>query len=64
MKIELVSREAVTIETYKIVADGNVYFYKDYLNEKGKAIDSTLQNEEGYEVYDAAMMEAIQEEIT
>ena len=47
IKISKPKRQSITTETYKVEVAGFTLVYIDYLNEKGKVIDSILRDEDG-----------------
>ena len=65
MKIKNKVTESITTESYEVECDGTngpmTFIYIDYLNEKGKVIDSVLRTVEGYDVDVPGLMEEIQE---
>lgn len=65
MKIKNKTVERITTETYEIEYDLGVeplnLIYIDYLNEKGKVIDSVLRYEDGTNCDDPFILEQIQE---
>lgn len=50
----------VSIKSYTIEKDGKTYIYKDYLDSKGKVIDSELRDAFGFSVFDPTLLEGIQ----
>jgi hypothetical protein len=61
MKIVMAKAEpSVSIKSYTIKHDGETFIYKDYLDGKGKVIDSQLLDADGFGVFEPALMEEIQ----
>ena len=50
----------VSIKCYTIEKDGKTYVYKDYLDSKGKVVDSELRDAFGFSVFDETLLEGIQ----
>lgn len=71
MQITLQSKveERARTDTYTLLVDGKKVIYKEYINQKGKVIDSELRDENGYEITDdsapgnnvAALLEEVQD---
>lgn len=57
-KIELISKVSskVTTETHELTIDGIKIVYIEYLNEKGKVIDTVLRTDEGVDLTDAHLL--------
>jgi len=61
MKIVMTKTEpSVNIKSYTIKHDGETFIYKDYLDGKGKVIDSELLDADGFGVFEPALMDEIQ----
>lgn len=57
-----VTTETITRKIYSdIEVDGEKYILIDMLNENGRVIDSVLRNENGYDIDDPVIMEAVEE---
>jgi hypothetical protein len=61
MKIESHTSATVTTETYQLITERGPVTYIEYLNDKGKVIDSNLRDENGEEIADPTFLEEIQE---
>ena len=62
--MKLISKicQTVTTETFEIeLTAGNSVIMIDYLDDRGKVIDTVLQDERGVEIDDADLIEAIEE---
>jgi hypothetical protein len=59
--MELLSRieQKITIVETRVQHGDEVYFVKDYLDERGKVIDTTVQTKGGYIVDDPAEVEEV-----
>lgn len=61
MQIELKTTTNTTQETYTIrLNDGTTYHYTEWLDDRGKVIDMAILDKDGYEVFDSALLEQIQ----
>ena len=60
--MKLISKIVRTTETFEIeLTAGNSVIMIDYLDDRGKVIDTVLQDERGVEIDDADLIEAIEE---
>ena len=62
--MKLISKicQTVTTETFEIeLTAGNSVIMIDYLDDRGKVIDTVLQDERGVEIDDDELIEAIEE---
>jgi len=50
----------ITTETYQLALGGKLLTFTEYFNDKGKVIDSTLQDVDGEEITDTALIEEVQ----
>ncbi len=50
----------VTEVTYTLADDISPFYYKEWLNDSGKVIDSILRDKDGYEIDDPALLEEVQ----
>jgi len=61
MKLTLHTSSTITTETYSITTeDYGPVTYIEYLNDKGKAIDCTLRDEDGNDIQDPIILEEVQ----
>lgn len=60
MAAKLISSETPATETYIVEIDGKKYTYVDYLDAKGKSMDSLLYDDRGCYLDDPALMEQAQ----
>lgn len=51
----------VTEVTYTLQDNISAFYYKEWMNEKGKVIDSLLRDKDGNEIDDPILMEQVQE---
>ena len=61
MELLSTTKQQVTIVETRVQDGTEVYFVKDYLDENGKVIDTTVQTKGGYLVEDPAEYEKILE---
>ena len=60
--MKLISKIVRTTETFEIeLTAGNSVIMIDYLDDRGKVIDTVLQDERGVEIDDDDLVEAIEE---
>ena len=60
--MKLISKIVRTTETFEIeLTAGNSVIMIDYLDDRGKVIDTVLQDERGVEIDDEDLVEAIEE---
>ena len=60
--MKLISKIVRTTETFEIeLTAGNSVIMIDYLDDRGKVIDTILQDERGVEIDDDDLVEAIEE---
>jgi hypothetical protein len=60
--MKLISKIVRTTETFEIeLTAGNSVIMIDYLDDRGKVIDTVLQDERGVEIDDDDLIEAIEE---
>ena len=60
--MKLVSKhvETITTERYQIqLTAGNIVTVTDYLDERGKVIDTVFRDEDGFDIDDAALLEYV-----
>jgi len=50
----------VTEVTYTLADDISPFYYKEWLNDSGKVIDSILRDKDGYKIDDPALLEEVQ----
>ena len=51
----------VTEVVYTLQDDVSAFYYKEWLNSKGKVIDSLLEDKDGYQIDDPVLLEEVQE---
>ena len=50
----------VTEVEYTLQDETGAFYYKEWLNEKGKIIDSMLVDKDGYQINDPALLEEVE----
>jgi hypothetical protein len=64
MELLHTSKSTVTESEYRFQLEtGEVVFYKEWLDERGKVIDCTLRSKSGYDIDDPALLEQIQDKV-
>ena len=61
--MELLRKEEVNVieNTYTLQDETSVFYYKEFINSKGKVVDSLLSDKDGFEIDDPSLLENIQE---
>jgi hypothetical protein len=61
--MELLKKEEVNVieNTYTIQDETSVFYYKEFLNSKGKVVDSFLRDKDGFEIDDPILLEEVGE---
>jgi hypothetical protein len=61
--MELLKKEEVNVieNTYTIQDETSVFYYKEFLNSKGKVVDSLLRDKDGFEINDPILLEEVEE---
>lgn len=61
--MELLNKTVSTVTevTYALQDETSAFYYKEFLNEKGKVIDSLLRDKDGFEIDDPALLEKVEE---
>jgi len=59
MKILNKISSTVTEVTYTLQDETSAFYYKEWLNEKGKVIDCLLRDKDGHEIDDPALYERV-----
>jgi hypothetical protein len=61
--MELLKKEEVNVieNTYTIQDETSVFYYKEFLNSKGKVVDSFLRDKDGFEIDDPILLEEVEE---
>jgi hypothetical protein len=63
MVMELLKKEEVNVieNTYTLQDETSVFYYKEFLNSKGKVVDSFLRDKDGFEIDDPILLEEVGE---
>ena len=63
MNLNLLSKEESTVTevTYTFQDETGAFFYKEWLNDSGKVIDSLMRDKDGYQIDDPVLLEQVQE---
>ena len=63
MTLNLLQKQESTVTEviYTLQDDTGSFFYKEWLNESGKVIDSLMRDKDGYQIDDPALLEQVQE---
>ena len=61
--MELLKKEEVNVieNTYTLQDETSVFYYKEFLNSKGKVVDSFLRDKDGFEIDDPILQEEVEE---
>jgi hypothetical protein len=62
--MKIVSHLEQTIHSFEVVVEEKKYYYKEYLDDRGKLIDSELCDEDGNLIDDEELSEYISNQIT
>jgi len=55
------TESTVTEVTYTLQDDLSAFYYKEWLDDSGKVIDSILRDKDGYEIDDSILLEEVQQ---
>jgi len=60
--MELLKKEEVNVieNTYTLQDETSVFYYKEFLNSKGKVIDAFLRDKDGFEIDDPILLEEVE----
>ncbi len=61
MKLLNKTESTVTEVVYTIQGETSLFYYKEWQDDRGKVINSSIVDKDGYEIYDAALLEQIEE---
>ncbi len=61
--MELLKKEEVNVieNTYTLQDETSVFYYKEFINSKGKVIDAFLRDKDGFQIDDAGLLEEVEE---
>ncbi len=59
MKMKILAQHQERIDHYQLEIEGVKYYYKEYLDDRGKLIDIDLTDEQGMIVYDEELLNEI-----
>ena len=61
--MELLKKEEVNVieNTYTLQDETSIFYYKEFLNSKGKVVDSFLRDKDGFEIDDPILLEEVEE---
>jgi hypothetical protein len=61
--MELLKKEEVNVieNTYTIQDETSVFYYKEFINSKGKVVDSLLRDKDGFEIDNPILLEEVEE---
>ena len=61
--MELLKKEEVNVieNTYTLQDETSVFYYKEFINSKGKVVDSFLRDKDGFEIDDPILLEEVEE---
>ena len=61
--MELLKKEEVNVieNTYTLQDGTNVFYYKEFINSKGKVVDAFLRDKDGFEIDDPILLEEVEE---
>ena len=61
--MELLRKEEVNVieNTYTLQDETSVFYYKEFINSKGKVVDSFLRDKDGFEIDDPILLEEVEE---
>jgi hypothetical protein len=59
MKMKILAQHQERIDHYQLEIEGVKYYYKEYLDDRGKLIDSELSDEWGTSVRDEELLNEI-----
>lgn len=60
--MELLNKTGMTVTEveYTLQDETGAFYYKEWLNEKGKIIDSMLMDKDGYQINDPSLLEEVE----
>jgi hypothetical protein len=61
--MQILSQLTTTTTIYELIVEDKKYYYKEYLNDKGKLLEWALFDDDNNELYDANLAEYIAEQI-
>ena len=61
--MELLRKEEVNVieNTYTLQDETSVFYYKEFINSKGKVVDAFLRDKDGFEIDDPILLEEVEE---
>ena len=61
--MELLKKEEVNVieNTYTLQDGTSVFYYKEFINSKGKVVDAFLRDKDGFEIDDPILLEEVGE---
>ena len=61
--MELLKKEEVNVieKTYTLQDGTSVFYYKEFINSKGKVVDAFLRDKDGFEIDDPILLEEVEE---
>ena len=61
--MELLRKEEVNVieNTYTLQDGTSVFYYKEFINSKGKVVDAFLRDKDGFEIDDPILLEEVGE---
>ena len=61
--MELLKKEEVNVieNTYTLQDGTSVFYYKEFINSKGKVVDAFLRDKDGFEIDDSILLEEVEE---
>jgi hypothetical protein len=61
--LSVLNKEEVNVieNTYTLQGKNSVFYYKEFINSKGKVVDSFLRDKDGFEIDDPILIEEIEE---
>ena len=61
--MELLKKEEVNVieNTYTLQDETSVFYYKEFINSKGKVVDAFLRDKDGFEIDDPSLLEEVEE---
>ena len=61
--MELLKKEEVSVieNTYTLQDGTSVFYYKEFINSKGKVVDAFLRDKDGFEIDDPILLEEVEE---
>lgn len=59
--MELLSKQELTVTevVFTLKDETSVFYYKEWLNENGKVIDSMMVDKDGHQIDDPVLLEAV-----